>query len=845
MKTQTITVASAAVLAVAAWGLPATAQTQNAIQQLLETRSCEECILNNADLRGLDLSNVDLRGINLSNANLSGANLSGANLSGANLALATLSNSNLSQANFTGANFTGANFTGANLTNAQLSAAKLSNANLTNADLTNADLSRADLSDANLSNARLANVNLAGARMNFTDLTGATLDPDRLADVQLSNTNLSVINAIADGSSDTAPDTSLGTPPSRDSGTALSQSPSPGETTDNDAVTPPPFPLPSDPDITKDLESAPAATEESSAPSPPQREFEATDTPLLTRPGQQPTAQHLRRGEVLLNAHSRFFSLPGLAPDTGGGGDETEGFFSSQVIIGITDSTELLLSAQVLDTGSPNDIGPLSLEVARSANPDITFGVKQRFWDNADETLALSGFVSLAIAPERTFDFSNGVSTSNSSAVPSIQLPFTISGGNNRWQFTIAPTVAFFQDESAVFLPAFPVDDPGTFGTTFGFTGSIAVNIIPRLTLWGDAFIPITGNNSLDEATGQTAQGVAFNAGIRYLVNPRLGLDVFGSNTFGSVGPLSLTADRTSVALGAGLTFLPAITASNRRYPNSFNPKFDGKDSPNTIDGLGFIDGGTVPNNSFLFNLQGGSQGVLTALRYGVAKDLELSGYLDYASSDVDESEQGFGLKLRLLNQDEGALFTGSVAVTVGLTNEPFLNFINNDITAFSDSGLNRGLPFLVNSDEGPLGELFIVTASVPLHFKINDRANVWLTPTLAFVQQAGLELGGFNVGGSLEVIPDLSLVGEIGANFFGAGNVFIGNSLTDRIPWNFAVRWDPSNLLGGGDGPKGNNPNFEVFVTNRVGASPWHQLRVRDQNEVAVGAGISIPFSF
>jgi hypothetical protein len=841
MKIQSIAIASMAILALPVWAFPATAQRSVVIQQILNTRSCQNCVLNNVDLRGLDLSNVDFTGANLSSANLEGANLTNANLSRANLFLTQLSKANLSGANLKGANLTGAKLDQVNLTRALLVEAALSHASLNHADLTAADLSRANLSDTDLRNARLANVTLAGTRFNYTNLTGAQLDPDRLAEAQLSNTDLTVISPLTDVKTEPTPSANLDpvtpqdAPPSEDTNTNAA-APSLRSEVDSE-----PSPV-TEPQL--DSKEGPEA--ESSSP---QRDFKATDTPLLTRPGQQATAQHLRQGEVLFNVFSRFFSLPGTEVSaTGAGGNESAAFFNFQGIVGITDSTELIVAFQTVDSGSPNDIGPEGIDLVRGDDTlDLTLGVKQRFWKNADHTLALSGLVSLAIplAGERTFDFSNSVSTENPNVVPAVQLPFTVSDADHRWQFTIAPTIAFFQDDSAVFLPAFPVDDPGTFGTTFGFTGSAAFNIHPRLTLWGDAFIPVTGNNSLNEETGQTAKAIAFNAGIRYLVNPRLGLDLFGTNTFGSVSPLSLTADRTSLAFGAGLTFLPAFTASNRRYPNDYNPEFDGKDSPNTIDGLGFLDGGTVPNNSFLFNLQGGSQGILAALRYGLAKDLELFGYVDYISSDVDESEQGFGLKLRLLNQEEGSLFTGSVAVSVGLTNEPFLNFFNNDRTAFRDSGLSRNVPSVVNGDEGDQGELFVVTASLPLHYKVNDHANVWLTPTLAFVQQAGLELGGFNVGGSFEVIPDLSLVGEIGANFFGEGNTFIGNSLADRIPWNFAIRWDPSRLLGGGSGPKGNNPKVELFITNRVGSTPWHQFRVRDQNDVAVGAGISIPFSF
>jgi hypothetical protein len=90
-------------------------------------------------------------------------------------------------------------------------------------------------------------------------------------------------------------------------------------------------------------------------------------------------------------------------------------------------------------------------------------------------------------------------------------------------------------------------------------------------------------------------------------------------------------------------------------------------------------------------------------------------------------------------------------------------------------------------------------------------------------------------------VFKDVSLLAEVGVNVAGEGNAFIGNRLADRIPWNFAIRWTPSNLLGLGDELA--RPSLELFVTNRVGASVFQQLRVREQNDPAVGVGVSIPF--
>lgn len=94
-----------------------------------------------------------------------------------------------------------------------------------------------------------------------------------------------------------------------------------------------------------------------------------------------------------------------------------------------------------------------------------------------------------------------------------------------------------------------------------------------------------------------------------------------------------------------------------------------------------------------------------------------------------------------------------------------------------------------------------------------------------------------------MAVIPEVSLVGEIGANFFGEGNSFDGDRLTDRIPWTAGVRWQALSSFGRQPTTDNSDPYLELYLTNRVGSSTWHQLRVRDDNDLAIGVGLFVPF--
>ncbi len=101
--------------------------------QLLETRTCMECRLQDADLMHADLRDANLKKAKLQRADLGRAQLDGANLSGADLSFATLRHASLRGANLSGATLTGTDLIGADLSNAQLDDNALSTSHWKNA----------------------------------------------------------------------------------------------------------------------------------------------------------------------------------------------------------------------------------------------------------------------------------------------------------------------------------------------------------------------------------------------------------------------------------------------------------------------------------------------------------------------------------------------------------------------------------------------------------------------------------------------------------------------------------------------------------------------------------------
>ena len=560
-----------------------------------------------------------------------------------------------------------------------------------------------------------------------------------------------------------------------------------------------------------------------------------TFTPLRELLLSQPTAKQLNQGEVLINLDTRSFFFPNLVE---GGVDDNDSAvnFNTGFTWGISDELQLSLQFQHVDSSSPIKQGDFISE--RTEDNEAALELKRRIWQNDSADKSLSGVLAASWGT-RGFLFTEGnteTEINNRDVFVSFAFPFTADLGD-RLQLSAAPTVAFFKDDGAAFFRRLPNDEDSSFGTVLGLGGGATYQISSKLSLVSDVFIPITGNNSINRASGKPDRTIVYNAGLRYLTNSQLALDLYATNTFASFAPLSLTGDRDFLGLGANVVFMPDAFANNRRNISDTQSL--------TTDGTAFFDGGILPSGKLALNIQGGSQGVLTAIRYGLVKDFEGSIFLDYVGGEVDESEQGLAAKVRFLNQQGKAPFTLSAAGTISLTNEPFINFTNNNADTFDERNLDKSVPiFTPGGDDGRNGKFLLLTFSLPMHYEINRDAAVWFTPILGYVQRRGVELGGFNLGGAIAVAEEVSLTAEVGANFFGEGNSFNNDKLSDKIPWTAGVRWQPSSLLGWKQTIDNSNPYLELYLTNRVGSSTWHQLRVREDNSLGVGVGLFVPFS-
>lgn len=127
--------ASLTLLPTLLWAMPLQASDPADLQQLLETRACAGCDLQDADLSQQHLIGADLRGADLRGADLTGINLEGADLTGANLEGADLTEAYLTNASLNDANLNGINLTRAKIYHADVSGAAMQELNLTDAEI--------------------------------------------------------------------------------------------------------------------------------------------------------------------------------------------------------------------------------------------------------------------------------------------------------------------------------------------------------------------------------------------------------------------------------------------------------------------------------------------------------------------------------------------------------------------------------------------------------------------------------------------------------------------------------------------------------------------------------------
>jgi hypothetical protein len=544
-----------------------------------------------------------------------------------------LSRADLRNLDLSNVNLTGANLSQANLTNTNLSGANLSGAIATRALFNGANLAGANLSQANLTDAALLNVDLRQTKLEGTVLSNAQLD---------SSTNpnqTSFLNA------QNQPNTSPDLAPAVDS-----SNPAGADPTGADAVPEPP-PANLEP-------AAPASAPKES--SPPTVASTRKKTPLQLPPVQLfnlETANQQPKGSLLFVPGTRVF----LNDELGGGAGLQ--LNTGAIYGGVTDRLQLGFSGQLYDDILAKRVNGLDTNVFWvGGGPNLKYNVfKSDRWSvgigASIEGLRVTRGGSLFL-PSAT-----ATSVTNNILLGSLQVPVTYSV-TPKFQLHLVPGVSFFPNS---------LNNGDFYGTLFKIGAGLSWQPIERLNFFADIQAPLgPGDNAVRSSDGSLFKRVVWSAGLRFLVNPAVGLDLYATNSFGYTPATSILAalpDGGQPAIGFNLSFTPdfgqGYAATFRKEPlKELTPR----DQQLLLDGFTLSTADTLLPRRL--RLRGG---IGEGLGFNVATSITNDVQLEFLGEDVynaaEISRQALGeafklgaaAKIRLLDQVQGDPFSLSI----------------------------------------------------------------------------------------------------------------------------------------------------------------------------------------
>ncbi len=398
---------------------------------------------------------------------------------------------------------------------------------------------------------------------------------------------------------------------------------------------------------------------------------------------------------------------------------------------GVTDKLQLSFAAQFFDDPTKAQIN--------GTFPNLTFvsfapSVKYQVFKNERLKVAVSGTAELLELSSDPGLFNNtNKKSSEYFGIGKVEVPVTYNADNDI-QFHFTPGVVFYPDK---------VKNADFYGTFINVGAGVSWQTSEKLNLFANANLPLgPGGNALSSEDNSIFRKLLWTAGTRYAINPRAGVEVYGSNAFGATPTTSLLAfipDGNEVIFGANVKY---IFDFGQNYASSFGNKPDiplsNRDKQLLLDGLTLSSSTTLPPDQIRLTagMSSGGNAKLN-LMYGLANDLQLEIPIEQFGNDdqLPPSETfgnaikfGAGAKLRFLNQAQGDPFSLSVKV--------------------------KGVR---DSKRPRVGTLF---AEIPIVYQNSNKTALFFNPKAAFYRKE--ERFGLGLGINQVLTDKLQLIGEL-----------------------------------------------------------------------------------
>lgn len=473
------------------------------------------------------------------------------------------------------------------------------------------------------------------------------------------------------------------------------------------------------------------------------------------------TANQLPKGTVKFEAGSHQANSTDSLGSTG-----FQTYYGS-VDWGATDKLQLGVAAQFFDDPIKDEIN--------GRRPEITVisvapSVKYQVLNNDKFKVALSGSAELFRLSSDPGLFNNaGKKSPEYFGIGKVEVPITYNV-DSKLQLHLTPGVAFYPDE---------VKKADFYGTFINIGAGVSWQASEKLNLFANTNVPLgPGGNALNSKDDSIFRKVLWTAGTRYALNPRVGIDVYGTNAFGATPTTSLLAfvpDGNEVLFGANVKYIFDLGQNYAaRFDKKPNIPLSQRDTQLLLDGFTNSGTSTLPPDQIRLSsgLTSGGNSRFT-FAYGLANDLQLELPLEqFGGGDRLSSQEtansgvkfGPGAKLRFLDQVQGDPFSLSVKVL-----------------GVRDFG-----------SRPRLGTLFV---EMPISYQPNNKTALFLNPKSAFFSTK--ERIGIGLGINQAISNKLQFIGELTP-------VFSDN----RSVWSTGLRYfEPKANLG-----------VDVYASNAAG---------------------------
>ncbi len=508
----------------------------------------------------------------------------------------------------------------------------------------------------------------------------------------------------------------------------------------------------------------------------PQRQ--KSQTPLQLAPSKLfnlETANQQPAGTVSISTGVRFFFTDQVGFSTG------LQVYNAAIDGGVTDRLQLGLATTLFDDRLPRALSGQSVDLQFLS---IAPNFKYQLIKDSNLSLGLSGSLELLqiLTTPGLLNPTPETITGNHLA-GTLQVPLSYAL-NPELQVHFTPGVAFYPET----INATPF-----FGTILNLGAGLSWQPLEQVNLFADLNLPLSGGNAISSQDSSIFRQLVWSAGLRYLVNPDVGLDLYATNAFGTTPAtrfLSFVPDGDQTAIGVNLNYTPDF---GQGYASSFRKsplvQLDQQDAALLLDGLTLTSADTLLPG--MLRLRGGlGAGDGLNIAYGLTNDfqVELIGEQLREGKDLNSDTYGPGLKLgpavklRFLDQVQGDPFSLGLKVALGLD--------------------------LISDDR-----IGLFSAELPFLYRLAPQVALSFNPKAAFVLERSVVGAGLGVNYGLS--KDLQLIGEFTPLFTGQTPV-----------WSVGARYFNSALGLGVD----------VYGSNAIGQYTLGGLVAQSDNGTSVG---------